>query len=121
MASPPQGYFFRDKSNTRSEQLSRFGSYSRITIDKDLRTLSRMVSVMVEIPESMLEKGPVFNLASRFEHILSQPDVSGTDKIRAVADFIDALAKFKNRKQDKAGPADDITVTHHGGRRIDLG
>ncbi len=116
----PEGYFFRDKSFTRSDQLSKFGSYSKITIDKDMRTRSRMLSVTVEIPENILRQGPVFNLASKFEHIISRLDVSGTDKIRAVADFIDAVAKYKNRKQDKAGPADDVTVTHHGGRRIDL-
>ncbi len=121
MAIPPDGYMLRDKNNTRTEQLSRFGSYSRITIDKDLRTKSRMVSVTVEIPDNLLDKGPVFNLASRLEHLLSLPDMSGPDKMRAVADFIDAVAKHKNRKQDKAGPADDVTVTNHGGRAIDLG
>ena len=120
MASPPEGYFFRDKSNTRTEQLSRFGSYSRITIDKDLHTRSHMVGVTVEIPDDLLEKGPVFILATKLEHLLSLPDMSGPDKMRAIADFIDAVAKHKNRKQDKAGPADDITVTQHGGRRIDL-
>ncbi len=106
--------------STRTEQLSQFGSYSQIIIDKDMRTNSRMMGVTVEVTENILRQGVVFNLASRLEHILSQPDVSGPDKMRAVADFIDAVAKHKNRKQDKAGPADDVTVTQHGGRAIDL-
>ncbi len=81
-------------SDSRRLHIKEDGTYSRITIDQDLKNMCRMVGVTVEVPDDVLRHECVRKSAVVLQNTMDSTSTSGPDKIRAVATFVDDVARF---------------------------